>query len=129
MVATLRNISPYPIQLSESLLTYELAVLDESGRPALLTDYGKQIASAQDDARNGRMRPFPGQARSFDLRPGHVITSLLGLRGNYDFKAWEDYTIHVKYAHDMPKFDGGGKVVLQRELIYTLHAKGGVMAP
>ena len=70
-----------------------------------------------------------GPISSFDLRPGDTRTSTFRLSNLYEIQPGADYTIQVKYSWDMPKFDGAGKVILQRELSYTLKAKGGVMAP
>ena len=129
VAVSLTNVSSFPIRLSEGTLTYEFTVLDSSGRPAPLKEKGRELLSTQQRARSGRLDFFMGPISSFDLRPGDTRTSTFRLSNLYEIQPGADYTIQVKYSWDMPKFDGAGKVILQRELSYTLKAKGGVMAP
>ncbi len=114
MMAHLKNISQHPIRLGESNLTYEVTVLDSSGRLVHLPDPMKPDAVFF-------------QVIAYVLQPGATRDSLIGV--GKQFQPYTDYTIQVRYERNMPKFDGAGRLILQRELTYTLKAKGGVIAP
>jgi hypothetical protein len=125
---SIRNVSPFMIRLAEAALTYEFTVLDSSGRPAAMTDSGKALASEHLGARTGHPPLFSGPVSTFDLRSGETRTSGFRLLPLYELQVGEDYTIQVKYSHEMPLSDGAGKPITERELTYTIHAKSGLMS-
>jgi hypothetical protein len=128
VVVSLKNVSPFPIRLSEGMLTYEFTVLDSSGNPVPLKEKGKELLAAQQAAHSGHPPLFMGNVSSFDLRSGDTRTGSYRLSNTYEIQPGADYTIRVKYSWDMPKSDSAGQPITQRELTYTLKAKGGVMA-
>ncbi len=129
VAVALKNVSPFTIRLSEGMLTYEFTVLDSSGKPVPPTEKGKELSSALQAAHSGHPPLFMGNVSTFDLRPGDTRTSTFRLSNLFEIQPGADYTIQVKYSWNMPKFDGAGRTITQRELTYTLKAKGGVMAP
>jgi hypothetical protein len=107
------------VRLAESVLAYELTVLDFLGKPVPRTEYGTQIEEAQ---RNG---PSLQSVAVFDLPPGQEYTSSLGLRMRFKIEAGQDYTVKVRrWDRSAWSIDESDKRVALRELSRTLKGIG-----
>jgi hypothetical protein len=117
---TVKNISQRPVKLVESILTWELVVLDSSGKAVPLTDYGKQVEAVQRDGPRYLLA-----VAVFDLPPGQEYTRTLGLMGLFQLEPGEDYTVRLRRSpRSMSFVDDASKQISLRELSCTLKIAG-----
>jgi hypothetical protein len=117
---TIRNISPRPVHLVESTLFCDISVSDPAGKPVPRTEYGRQIAEAQQN------RPsFPPPVSEFDLPPGKDFTNAFGLSSLFKIEPGQDYTVTLRRREGgASTADASGKHLTLRELRCTLKAVG-----
>jgi len=113
---TLKNISRGTVHIEEGG-NYQISVLDSSGKPAPLTEYGKKVEAAR------RVQPnLSGVASIFDLQPGQQLTNQMHLGAAHQIEPGQAYTIRVSRSRGFPMVDPDGWPVMppRRELRITL---------
>jgi hypothetical protein len=115
VAVTVKNISRAVVHFAEGWGTFQFTVLDASGNPAPLTEYGKEVASRQGP-------PNFGSAATYDLKPGEELTVEAHLSARYKIEPGQAYTIRVRCSRGFPMVDADGWPLMppRRELRVTL---------
>jgi hypothetical protein len=119
----LKNISSLVVHLEELATDWEFEVtlLDASGKPAPMTDYGKKLTP-------GKVPPggqYIGVISAVDLPPAGELTFQMYVSRIYKIEPGRAYTISFSREAGLPKVDQVGKAVKRPGLSCSLAIPAG----
>jgi len=116
----IRNVSREMVTLDAVMWTreYVVEVLDSSGKPVPLTDYGKSLADVASRPRDPHS--YSGPAARVTITPGQESTTKMDVSQVFQVAPGTAYKIRIRRSAFLPSVDEYGKPIAQRELSCTV---------